>query len=209
MATEVSHPLFARIAAFMASREDDVDRDYRRQTLAGLRGRVIEIGSGSGPNFPYYPPEVTELVSVEPEANLRAKAIEAARSVDRRIEVIDSVAQELPYDDGSFDAAVAVGVLCSVPDQPAALAELRRVIRPGGELRFYEHVIGTSRRLATMQRALAPGLAVVFGGCRADRDTASAIEAAGFKLERYRRFVRRSFADAPVAPRILGIARRP
>jgi ubiquinone/menaquinone biosynthesis C-methylase UbiE len=209
MATDVSHPLFARIAAYMASSEDEVDRDYRRQTLAGLHGRVIEIGSGSGPNFPYYPREVTALVSVEPEANLRAKAIEAARAPELPIEVIDAVAQELPFEDGSFDAAVAVGVLCSVPDQPAALAELRRVIKAGGELRFYEHVIGTSRRLATMQRALAPGLAKVFGGCRADRDTGAAIEAAGFRLENYRRFMhRRRFMDAPVAPRILGVARR-
>jgi SAM-dependent methyltransferase len=208
MATEVEHPLFARFAAFLASREGDVERDYRRETLAGLRGRVLEIGSGSGPNFPYYPDAVTELVSVEPEPNLRAKAIEAARESGRPITVVDAVADRLPFEDGSFDAAVAVLVLCSVPDQAAALAELHRVLRPGGELRFYEHVIGTSRRLATMQRALAPALAQVFGGCRADRDTGAAMEAAGFRLERYRRFLIRNVAEAPAAPRILGVARR-
>jgi SAM-dependent methyltransferase len=208
VATEVEHPLFARFAAFIASREGDVERDYRRETLAGLRGRVLEIGSGSGPNFPYYPDTVTELVSVEPEANLRAKALEAARESGRPITVMDAVAERLPFEDGSFDAAVAVLVLCSVPNQAAALAELHRVLRPGGELRFYEHVIGTSRRLATMQRALAPALAQVFGGCRADRDTGAAIEAAGFKLDRYRRFLRRTVAEAPAAPRILGVARR-
>jgi ubiquinone/menaquinone biosynthesis C-methylase UbiE len=208
MATQVDHPLFARFAAFVAANEGDVERDYRRETLAGLSGRVLEIGSGSGPNFPHYPETVTELVSVEPEANLRAKAIEAARDSGRPITVVDAVAERLPFEDGSFDAAVAVLVLCSVPDQPAALAGLRRVLRPGGELRFYEHVIGTSRRLSGLQRALAPGLAKVFGGCRADRDTGAAMEAAGFRLERYRRFLVRSLAEAPAAPRILGVARR-
>jgi SAM-dependent methyltransferase len=209
VATEVEHPLFARIAAFLASREGDVERDYRRETLAGLSGRVIEIGSGSGPNFAYYPGAVTELVSVEPEPSLRAMAIEAAQASGRPITVVDAVADRLPFEDGHFDAAVAVLVLCSVPDQGAALSELYRVIRPGGELRFYEHVIGTSRRLSGVQRALAPGLAKVFGGCRADRDTGAAIEAAGFRLERYRRFLRRTVMDAPAAPRILGVARRP
>jgi ubiquinone/menaquinone biosynthesis C-methylase UbiE len=208
VATDVSHPLFARLAAFLASREGDVERDYRRETLAGLRGRVLEIGSGSGPNFPHYPESVTELVSVEPESNLRAKAEAAARSAGAPIRVVDAVAERLPFEDGSFDAAVAVLVLCSVPDQVAALAELHRVVKPGGELRFYEHVIGSSRRLATIQRALAPGLARVFGGCRADRDTGAAIEAAGFRLERHRRFLRRTVMDAPAAPRILGVARR-
>lgn len=208
MADEVENPLFARIAAFLAAREGDVERDYRRETVAGLHGRVVEIGSGSGPNFPHYPDGVTELVSVEPEPNLRAKAIEAAAATGKPIRVVNAVAQQLPFADASFDAAVAVLVLCSVPDQPAALTELHRVVKPGGELRFYEHVIGTSRRLATVQRAMAPGLAKVFGGCRADRDTGAAIEAAGFRLERYRRFLCRTVPDAPAAPRILGVARR-
>jgi ubiquinone/menaquinone biosynthesis C-methylase UbiE len=208
VAAEVSHPLFARFAAFIASREGDVERDYRRETLTGLRGRVLEIGSGSGPNFPYYPESVTELVSVEPEASLRAKAEEAARSAGRPIRVVDAVAERLPFEDSSFDAAVAVLVLCSVPDQAAALAELHRVVKPGGELRFYEHVVGSSRRLAALQRVLAPGLALVFGGCRADRDTGAAIEAAGFRMERCRRFLRRTLTEAPAAPRILGVARR-
>jgi ubiquinone/menaquinone biosynthesis C-methylase UbiE len=208
VATEVEHPLFARFAAFIAANEGDQEQGFRRETVAGLRGRAIEIGSGSGPNFAWYPDTITELVAVEPEANLRAKAIEAARESGRPIRVIDAVADELPFEDGSFDAAVAVLVLCSVPDQNRALTELHRVLRPGGELRFYEHVIGTSKRLAGVQRALAPGLARVFGGCRADRDTGAAIEGSGFRIERYRRFLVRKLADAPAAPRILGVARR-
>jgi ubiquinone/menaquinone biosynthesis C-methylase UbiE len=208
MSEAVDHPLFARFAAFVAAREGDEEVDLRRETLAGLTGRVLEIGSGSGPNFAHYPETVTEVVSVEPEQHLRAKAEEEAQRSGRPIRVIDAVADELPFEDGSFDAAVAVLVLCSVPSQQTALAELRRVVRPGGELRFYEHVIGTSRRLAGLQRTLAPGLARVFGGCRADRDTGAAIEQAGFRMERYRRFLIRNLPEAPAAPRILGVARR-
>jgi ubiquinone/menaquinone biosynthesis C-methylase UbiE len=209
MSEAVDHPLFARFAAFVAAREGDEDVDLRKETLAGLTGRVIEIGSGSGPNFAHYPETVSEVVSVEPEQHLRAIAEEEARRSARPIRVIDAVADKLPFEDGSFDAAVAVLVLCSVPSQATALEELRRVVRPGGELRFYEHVIGTSKRLAGMQRALAPGLAKVFGGCRADRDTGAAIERAGFRMERYRRFLIRNLPEAPAAPRILGVARRP
>jgi ubiquinone/menaquinone biosynthesis C-methylase UbiE len=208
VAGEVNHPLFARFAAFVAEREGDPELDLRRETLAGLSGRVIEIGSGSGPNFAHYPEAVSELVAVEPEEHLRAKAMDAALESGRSIGVIDAVADDLPFADASFDAAVAVLVLCSVPSQPAALAELRRVVRPGGELRFYEHVIGTSKRLAGVQRAAAPALAKVFGGCRADRDTGAEIERAGFRIERYRRFLRRNLSEAAAAPRILGAARR-
>jgi ubiquinone/menaquinone biosynthesis C-methylase UbiE len=209
VAAEVRHPLFARFAAFVAGREGDLEQGLRRETLEGLSGRVIEIGSGSGPNFAHYPDVVSEVVAVEPEEHLRAKAVDAAQGSGRPIQVVDALADRLPFEDASFDAAVAVLVLCSVPSQPAALAELRRVVRPGGELRFYEHVIGTSKRMAGVQRALAPGLAKAFGGCRADRDTGAAIEAAGFRIERCRRFVMRSLMDAAAAPRILGVARRP
>ena len=208
MSAEVEHPLFARFAAFIAASEGPIEQDRRRETLAGLSGRVIEIGSGSGPNFAHYPEAVSELVAVEPEANLRAKAEEAARDSGRSIRVIDAVADRLPFADGAFDAAVAVLVLCSVPNQAAALGELHRVVRAGGELRFYEHVIGSSKRLSVLQRSLAPGLSKLFGGCRADRDTGRAIEEAGFRIERNRRFLIRTIIEVPAAPRILGTARR-
>jgi SAM-dependent methyltransferase len=134
VATEVEHPLFARFAAFLASRETDVERDYRRETLAGLRGRVLEIGSGSGPNFPYYPESVTELVSVEPEPNLRAKAEEAARAVGRPVRVVDAVAERLPFEDGSFDVVMSsIGAMFAPHHQDVA-DELVRVCSPGGTI---------------------------------------------------------------------------
>jgi hypothetical protein len=104
---------------------------------------------------------------------------------------------------------VAALVLCSVPSQASALAELRRVIRPGGELRFYEHVVARAPRYARFQRAVGRVSPHLAGGCHPDRDTAAAIEEAGFRLERVRRFVVPSLVEVPVAPRILGTARRP
>lgn len=148
-------------------------------------------------------------MAVEPEDYLRANAEEAVSRSGRAIRVIDALADRLPFEDSSFDAAVVAQVLCSVPDQAAALAELRRVIKPGGELRFYEHVLAREPRHARFQRLaghLTPHLA---GGCHPDRDTGRAIEEAGFAIESCRRFdFRPSLLDYPVAPRILGAARR-
>jgi ubiquinone/menaquinone biosynthesis C-methylase UbiE len=211
MSAEVHHPVFARFVAWVAARaEGTADDDLRRELLAGLRGRVIEVGSGSGPNFRLYPDTVDELVAVEPEDYLRGKAEEAAARAGRPIRVIDALADRLPFEDSSFDAAVVALVLCSVPSQAAALAELRRVVKPGGELRFYEHVVARQPGYARFQRLAARVLPRVAGGCHPDRDTGRAIEQAGFEVERCRRFVSREcFLELPVAPRILGAAKRP
>jgi ubiquinone/menaquinone biosynthesis C-methylase UbiE len=189
--------------------EGTEEDDIRRELLAGLAGRVIEIGAGTGPNFRFYPQGVSELVAVEPEDYLRSKAEEAAGRANRQIRVVDALADDLSFKDGSFDAAVAAQVLCSVPSQVRALAEIVRVLRPGGELRFYEHVISPQPRYARFQRLAGRVTPRISGGCHPDRDTAGAIEAAGFEIERCRRFAfRRSVLDMPVAPRILGLARR-
>src|SRR5207244_9958001 len=100
-----------------------------------------------------HPSAVTEVVAVEPESYLRDRAIEAAAAIPIRIAVVDGVADDLPLEDASFDAGVASLVLCSVPDQARALAELYRLIRPGGELRFYEHVVAERHVAARLQRA--------------------------------------------------------
>jgi ubiquinone/menaquinone biosynthesis C-methylase UbiE/rhodanese-related sulfurtransferase len=186
--TEVRNPVFARVFPLLANMmEGEVGR-YRAELLAGLGGRVVELGAGSGLNFAHYPTSVDEVVAVEPEPYLRAKAAEAASTAAVRVTVVDAVADELPFADASFDAGVCCLVLCSVPDQARALAELRRVLRPGAELGFFEHVQAASRRKAQVQRALDragiwPRLA---GGCHSARDTRAAITSAGFAIDRAR-----------------------
>jgi ubiquinone/menaquinone biosynthesis C-methylase UbiE len=162
-------------------------------------------------SFAHYPGAVTELVAVEPEEHLRAMAEEAAREAPIAVSVVEGVADALPLDAASMDAGVVTGVLCSVADPAAALRELRRVIRPGGELRFFEHVAAGSPGLARLQRALDATIwPRVNGGCHTHRDTEAAIRAAGFDIEACDRFSFRAHPlAAPVAPRILGRARRP
>ena len=184
--------------------------EHRQRLLAGLTGRVVEVGAGDGGNFGCYPAGVTGVVAVEPEPYLRERATEAAATAPVPVEVVDGVADRLPLDDASVDAAVASLVLCSVPDQPAALAELRRVLRPGGELRFYEHVAadttGLRRLQAVADRTLWP---LVLAGCHTGRDTVAAIGAAGFEVEELDRFRFPEGARAsPAAPHVLGRARR-
>ena len=207
-----SRPVFARVLARAAVLEERRGgADHRRRLLAGLRGRVLELGAGSGVSFAYYPAAVTELVAVEPEAHLRAMAQEAAAEAPVPVRVVQGVADDLPAEDASMDAGVVTAVLCSVPDPAAALRELARVIRPGGELRFFEHVAARSPRLAQVQRALDATIwPRVNGGCHTHRDTEAAIRAGGFEIEERERFsFRAHIVGAPVAPRILGRARRP
>src|ERR1700754_2912395 len=154
MGQEIKNPLFARFFHRFCGRDRGKgERELRREMLAGATGRVVEVGPGNGINFPHYPPTVTEVIAVEPEPYLRAQAEKAAGTAPVPIRVIAGVADELGLEPGSVDAVVACGVLCSVPDQSAALAEFRRVLRPGGELRFYEHVRSRRRGFARWQRA--------------------------------------------------------
>lgn len=211
MSKEVHHPIFARVFERVAAKEQERGQaEHRQELLAGLRGRVIEVGAGHGLNFPHYPETVSEVVAVEPEDYLRQKAIEAAAQAPVLISVVDGLADALPAEDGSFDAGVASLVLCSVADQSAALGELSRVIRPGGELRFYEHVVSDKPRFAQFQRAVTPVWQHFAGGCHANRDTKTSIEDAGFVIERSRCFpFRPSLLVLPATPHVLGVARRP
>jgi ubiquinone/menaquinone biosynthesis C-methylase UbiE len=183
---------------------------HRRELLAGISGRVIEIGAGAGANFPHYPDGVREIVAVEPEPYLRARAAAASSEARAPVRVVDAVADRLPFEDASFAVAVSSLVLCSVADQLTALAELHRVTRPGGELRFYEHVRAEDRRLASAQHALDIVWPYLGGGCHISRDTLQAIKDAGFEIEHVRRFgFRPCLLAAPTAPHVLGVARRP
>lgn len=120
--------------------------EHRDELLSGLSGRVVEIGAGNGMNFPHYPSAVEEVVALEPEAYLREKAEQAARGAPVPVRVDDAAAYPLPLEAASLDAAVARLVLCTVPEPARALAELRRVLKPGAELRFMEHVSIHARR---------------------------------------------------------------
>jgi ubiquinone/menaquinone biosynthesis C-methylase UbiE len=206
----VHHPVFARLWSLMSRHEPAEIRRHRDELLAGLSGRVIELGAGAGSNFAHYPATVTEVVAVEPEPYLRERARAAAARAGVRIEVVDGDADHLPASDASFDAAVACLVLCTVPDQAHALAELRRVLRRGGELRFYEHVRSDQPVLALSQRAVDRVFwPRAFGGCHTARDTPSAIEAAGFEVEDQRRMWVNPLPIAfPVATHAIGRAHR-
>ena len=206
----VQHPIFARLWSVMSRHEPAEIRRHRDELLAGLSGRVIELGAGAGSNFAHYPAAVTEVVAVEPEPYLREQARAAAARAGVRIEVVDGDADALPAEDGSFDAAVACLVLCTVPDQARALAELRRVLRRGSELRFYEHVRSERPALAFSQRAVDRVFwPRAFGGCHTARDTLSAIDAAGFEVDDQRRMWVNPLPIAfPVATHAIGRAHR-
>lgn len=154
MVEQVHHPIFARLwERIMAPMSERCGANkHRRKLLDGLTGHVIEVGAGQGTNFTYYPTSVEQLVAIEPEDYLRQRAQQAAASVPVSITLLDAVAEKLPGEDESFDAGVVTLVLCSVFDQDRALAELFRVIKPGGELRFYEHVIGGNSLRASSLR---------------------------------------------------------
>lgn len=153
----------------------------RRRLVAGLHGTVVEVGAGNGVTFDHYPPEVTRVVAVEPDPHLREHARERATRAPVPVEVVDSVAEALPLADGEADAVVSGLVLCTVPDVPAALAEARRVLGPGGEVRLLEHV-RPAGALGRVSDRIAPLWGHVGGGCRPNQDTGALLAAAGFDM---------------------------
>jgi ubiquinone/menaquinone biosynthesis C-methylase UbiE len=206
----VDNPIFARFRTrFGARNEERGNRELRRELLAGLSGRVIEVGPGNGLNFPQYPADVSEVVAVEPEPYLRARAGEAAGAAPVPVRVVEGTADRLPAEDDSFDAVAVSGLLCSVPDPRAALAEFHRVLRPGGQLRFYEHVRSRDAAFALSQRAADLIWPRLMGGCHVTRETLADIERV-FEVESCRGFrFPASARFSPVAPRIIGAARKP
>jgi len=205
----VKNPLFARYFDRCGARnEERGNRELRRELLAGLSGRVLEVGAGNGLNFPHYPASVREVVAVEPEPYLRARASEAAAAAPVPVRVTDGTAAELPAADGEFDAVVVSGLLCSVADVPAALAEFGRALRPDGQLRFYEHVRSRDPVFARVQQAADLVWPHLMGGCHVHRQTRAAIGRV-FTIEKCRGFrFPPSAVLSPVAPRILGVARK-
>jgi ubiquinone/menaquinone biosynthesis C-methylase UbiE len=211
-AAELNNPFFARFYRRNRQTADKRgEREHRRRLLAALAGRVVEIGAGDGANFDLYPPEVTEVVAVEPERHLRSYAEEAARGAHVKVTVVNGFADALPLEDASVDAAIASLVLCTVPDPAAALREIYRVVRPGGELRFYEHVHAHRQPLrAFLELAYRSRIwPTIGGGCNPTRETGRAIEAAGFQTERCERIQCSPSVIVPKVPHLLGVAKRP
>ena len=155
-------------------------REVRARVCAGLAGEVVEIGMGSGLNAPHYPASVTRVAGVEPSdvAWRLARPRIAATPVTVERAALDG--QSLPFPDDSFDCALSTWTMCTIPDLGAALAELRRVLRPGGTLHFVEHGLAPDERVARWQRRLDPLQQRLFGGCHLDRRILEAVEDAGF-----------------------------
>lgn len=183
----------------------------RRELMAHASGRVLELGVGTGSNLGFYPPGVTDVVGIDPHSAVLGRAVEAARDLERdgapyRVRIHRADAEQLPYEDDSFDTVVAFLTLCTVPDFATAAREARRVLRPDGRLLVMEHVKAEpGSRLARWQRRLNPLWTRAAAGCHLDRDIAGALREAGFTgpLEHY-------LDDAffpPTSPRIRGVLR--
>jgi ubiquinone/menaquinone biosynthesis C-methylase UbiE len=201
------HPRFARMwDRISAESERRGTAEHRGRALAGLSGRVIEVGAGNGINFAHYPRTVTEVIAVEPDHHLRALAEQAASTAPVPVRVMAGHAHALPVEDQAADAAVASLVLCSVPDVPGALGELRRVLKSGGELRFFEHVRSDTPLMGWFQDAITPLWSLAGGGCRLNRDTAAAIRAAGFTVAELDRFHYAPLRFVPKHAHIVGRA---
>ncbi len=168
---------------FMSESEKHCLQGWRGELLADISGRVLEIGAGTGANLGHYPPDLEQLVVAEPDRHMRARLEALVAERGSPVTVSDAAADPLPFEDGAFDVVVSTLVLCSVPDLPRALAEIHRVLRPGGRLVFIEHVAAKRGGRLHWQRLLEPLWRVFADGCHLTRPTAEAIQAAGFELE--------------------------
>jgi len=178
----------------MKSTEEAGMREIRRETLAAARGRTVDIGAGTGINVELYPEGVTELVLAEPDEHMLKHLRPKVPTWERDVDVVQAPADRLPFDDDSFDTAVFTLVLCTVPDPAAALKEAARVLKPGGELLFVEHVRSPEPGLARWQDRLERPWRFLGDGCHCNRDTVATIEASPFHVERAER------GELPKAP---------
>jgi ubiquinone/menaquinone biosynthesis C-methylase UbiE len=192
---------------FMAGSEKAGLRDRRQQLLEPVRGRVLEIGGGTGANLPFYGPGVDELVITEPEEPMARRLRRKVADGTRPVNVIDAPAEKLPFDDGSFDFVVATLVLCTVADPERALQEAHRVLRPGGKLLFLEHVRSDDAKVARWQDRLNGFQNRVGHGCNCNRPTLDTIASQGFSVTDVEHA---RFPKAPpfVRPMVVGAAER-
>jgi len=180
-------------------------REHRERLLASARGRVLEIGAGTGANLPFYREGVETIIVAEPEAPMARRLARRIREQPRAVELVQAPAEQLPLADAQFDTVVSTLVLCTVIDQARALRELRRLLKPGGRLLFIEHVRSDEPRLAWWQDRLNGINRVVANGCNCNRSTVDAIRAAGFTITSLERH---NMPKAPpfVRPLVIGMA---
>ncbi len=158
---------------------DRVTGEWRDAVARGVAGEVLELGFGSGTNLGHYAPDVTRVLAVEPSDLAWQKAAPRVAAFGRPVERVGLDGASVSLPDASVDAVVSTWTMCTIPDLPAALAEVRRVLRPGGRLHFVEHSLAPSRRVARVQRRLQPVWGRAAGGCHLDRDIPDLLHAAG------------------------------
>lgn len=184
----VDNPFFARVWTVMSAHEPDSLKALRRENLAGLSGRVLEVGAGTGTNFAYYPDTVTAVVAVEPERRLAEHAQRAAASSPIPVTVTTETVEQYAVSDGEpFDAVVCSLVLCSVDQPDDVLRQLLSALRPGGELRYLEHIASTGWRSRLQKAADATLWPRLAGNCHTHRHTEKTIVDAGFQVAGARR----------------------
>ena len=209
MSDLVDNPLFARLWMTISGHEPESLRRLRVANLAGLTGRVLEVGAGTGTNFAHYPAGVTEVIAIEPERRL-AEVARAAAAVAPVPVIVSTAAIEEFSTDQSFDAVVCSLVLCSVDDPDSVVRELYSMLKPGGELRYLEHVAGVGLRGTLQKAADATVWPRLLGNCHTHRNTEASIAAAGFSVDGSRREqTLPGWLPIPVSEFAIGCAVRP
>lgn len=198
-----NHPIFARAWDFLMWLAPRHEKRNRDELAAPAPGTVLEVGAGTGVNFQRYR-EAGLVVAVEPEPTMARRAHGRAAHAEVPVRVLRGVAEALPFHDGVFETIVVCNVLCSVTDPGRAAAELRRVVRPRGTVRFYEHVRSLSAKAGRMQDRIQPLWSRLAAGCHPNRDPVGALRRAGFEV-RYRRLSVGPLS--PVRPHVLGVGR--
>jgi SAM-dependent methyltransferase len=205
----VDNPLFARLWSRMSTREPESIRRLRKENVAGLTGRVLEVGAGTGTNFEFYPSTVSEVVAIEPERRLAVIARDAAERATVPVTVTTDTIEQFETDE-RFDAVVCSLVLCSVEDPDGVLRQLFSTLTPGGQLRYLEHVASTGMRAGIQRLADATVWPRLLGNCHTHRDTEGSIVAAGFEVREARHeWVVPAWLPVPVAETAIGCAVRP